>query len=78
MTKVRSTDAPLGVCRHLEEADVAHSFKVRPHRVGVQLERFGDLGGRQRLRGPGQLQVDRVASVVAECLEQLEARSGHA
>ena len=57
-----------------DEADIAHLVEMRPHRVGVQVERVGDLGGGQGLRRAGEFEVDRVARVVAERLEQGEAR----
>ena len=57
----------------LEQADVAHALEVGPHGVGVQAERLGDVGGRQRERRTGQLEVDRVAGVVAERLQHVEA-----
>ena len=42
------------------------------HRVGVQVERLGDLGRGLGPCGPGELEVDGVPGVVAQRLEQLE------
>ena len=73
---LRATDRALGVGDHVEQAHLAHPVEVRAHGVGVQPERVGDLRGGQRSGRAGQLEVDRVAGVVAERLEQLEPRRG--
>ena len=59
----------------IEQAGFAHPLEVGPHRVGVQAERFGDVGGGERPWRTSQLEVDRVAGVVTERLEQVELRS---
>ena len=59
---------------HLDQTEVAHPFEVRSHGVGVQVERLGDLGRGERSGRSRQLEVDGVAGVVAEGLEDLEAR----
>ena len=56
-----------------DEADVTHAFEMRPNRVRVQLDHVCNLGGGERLGRPREFQVDRVTSVVAERLEQVEA-----
>ena len=62
----------------VDEADVTHAFEVGPHRVGVEREQVGDLGGDQRSRCSGQFEVDRIARVIAECLEEIKlGRTGH-
>ena len=60
----------------LEQPDLAHALEVRPHGVGMQLERTGDVSRGQRPRRPGELEVDGVAGVVTERLEDLEPRRG--
>ncbi len=65
-------DRAAGVEVRLEQTDLAHALEVGPHRVGVQPQRLGDVRGGQRARGAGQLEVDGVAGVVAERLEQIE------
>jgi hypothetical protein len=59
-----------------EEAHVAHALEVGTDGVGVEVERLGDVGGGQRAGGARQLEVDRIARVVAERLEQVEAGRG--
>jgi len=59
---------------HVEQADVAHPLEMRADGVGVKTERFGDIGGGQRLRRANKLQVDGITSVVPERLQQVEAR----
>ena len=57
-----------------EQPDVAHALEVGPHRVGVEVEGLGHVG---RGEGPGrarQLEVDGVARVVAEGLQEVEPR----
>jgi hypothetical protein len=71
---LRSPDGALGVGDHLEQPDLPHPVEVRSHRVRVQAEGVGDLRGGERSGRPGELQVDRVARVVAERLQQLEPR----
>ena len=73
---LRTADGALGVGDHVEEAHLAHPIEVRAHGVGVEPERVGDLGGGQRGGRAGELEVDRVAGVVAERLQQLEPRRG--
>jgi hypothetical protein len=72
MLRATHRAARLGV--DAQQADVAHALEVRAHGVDVQVERLGHLGGRERQRRAGELQVDRVPGVVAESLEDVEAR----
>ncbi len=69
--------APGGVRAHVEEADVAHALEVRPHRVGVQPQRLGDVGRREGHGRSGELEIDRVAGVVAERLQDRQPAVGH-
>ena len=59
---------------HLEQAGLTHAFEVRSYGVGVQPERVGDVGRRERSRRAGEFEVDRVPRVVAQRLEQVELR----
>ena len=67
-------DGAAGLGVDAEEADVTHALEVGPHGVDVELEGVGDLGGGQRQRAAGQLEVDRVAGVVAEGLQHVQTR----
>jgi len=62
--------APTGL--DVEQPDVAHALEVRAHRVDVQVEDLGDVGGGQRQRRARQLEVDGVAGVVPERLQHVE------
>ena len=73
---LRAADRALGVGDDVEEPDLPHPLEVGAHGVRVQGEALGDLGGGERRRRAGQLEVDGVARVVAERLQQLEARRG--
>jgi hypothetical protein len=59
---------------HLQQPHVTHALEVGTHGVGVQAQTLGDVGGGERLRRPGQLEIDGVARVVAERLENIETR----
>ena len=72
---LRPADGAAVVALHVEQADVAHALEVRTHGVDVEPERLGDVGGGQRSCRSRQLEVDRVAGVVAERLQQIESRS---
>jgi hypothetical protein len=67
-----STDVTAAADLDIEQAGVAHALEVRSHRVGVQIERHRDVGSGERAWRPGEFEVDRVARVVAERLEQVE------
>ena len=56
----------------VNESDITHPFKMRPNRVRVKRKRVGDLGGDQRSGCSCQLEVDRVARVVAQRLQHIE------
>ena len=71
---LRATDVTASADLHLEQAGLTHAFEVWTHGVGVQPERLGDVGRRQRSRRAGEFEVDRVPRVVAERLEQVELR----
>ena len=75
---LRPPDVAAAADLDLEQADLAHALEVGAHGVGVQPERLGDLGGGERPRRAGELEVDRVAGVVAERLEQVELRRARA
>ena len=70
---LRTADIAAAADLDVEQTGLAHAFEVGAYGVGVQSERFGDVGGGQRSRRPGQLEVDRVPGVVAERLEQVES-----
>ena len=61
----------------VDEADVAHPLEMWAHGVGVEPQRVGDVGGRERAGRPRQLEIDRVARVVAERLEHVEVPGVH-
>jgi xanthine dehydrogenase molybdopterin-binding subunit B len=69
-----ATDAATALGLDDEEADVAHALEVGSHRVGVQVQRLGHVGGGERAGRASQLEVDGVAGVVAERLQQVEPR----
>ena len=71
---LRPADRSPVVALHRQEPDLAHALEMGPHGVDVQPEAVGDVGCRQGLRRPGQFEVDRVPGVVAQRLEQVEAR----
>ena len=71
---LRTTDITAPADFDVEQSGLAHPFEMRTYRVRMQGERLGDVGGGERLRRPGEFEVDRVACVVAECLEQVELR----
>ncbi len=76
---LRSADIAPATDFDVDEADVTHPVEVRANRVGVQRQGVGDLGGDQRARRPRQLEVDRVARVVTQGLEEIQlGRNGHA
>jgi len=56
----------------IEHADLAHPLQVGADRVRMQIERVGDVGGREGPRRTRQLQVDGVARVVTERLQHIE------
>jgi hypothetical protein len=58
----------------VEQPGLAHALQVGAHGVGMQVECLGDVGGGERTRRPREFEVDRVAGVVAERLEQIELR----
>ena len=70
---LRPAGATPRVALDRQQADLAHALEVGPHRVRVQVEALGDVGGRQRRCRPGQLEVDGVAGVVAERLQDGQA-----
>ena len=53
--------------------DLAHALEVRSHGVHVQAQHLGDVGGGQRSGRAGQLEVDGVAGVVPQRLEDVQA-----
>ena len=55
---------------HDQQADLAHLLQVEAHRVRVQVQALGDLGGRQRILGAGDLLVDGVAGRSASTLKR--------
>ena len=69
---LRPTDVAATPDGDIEQADVAHPLEVWADRVRVELERLGDVGGGQRPRRPGEFEVDRVARVVTQRLQQIE------
>ena len=68
---------PFGVRAHVEQAHLAHALEVRPHRVCVQPQRLRDVGRRERHRRSCELEIDRVAGVVAERLQDRQPAVGH-
>ena len=77
---LRATDLTPGIGGDVEQSDLPHALEVRPHRVRVESEGLGDLGRDQGPGRAGELEVDRVAGVVAEHLEEIQTRvraSGH-
>ena len=58
----------------IDQADVAHALEVGSHRVRVQIEGIGDLGGGAGPHRSGELEIDRIAGVVPERLQQVESR----
>jgi hypothetical protein len=60
-----------------KQANLTHPFEMRPDRVRMKRKRFRDLGGGLRHRRSGQLEINGVARVVAQGLEQIELRRGH-
>ena len=60
----------------VDQAGLAEAVEVEAHGVGVDAERLGEVLGRQRRGGARQLLVHRVAGVVAEGLEHLQAHRG--
>ncbi len=73
---LRPTDLAATTDLHRDEAGVAHAIEVRTHGVRVEFDHVGDLGGREWLGGPRQLEVDGVAGVVTQRLEEVESRLG--
>ena len=74
-----SAHATAGIGPYLEQANIAHPLEVGPHRVRVQVQRVGDVRSGQRKRGPSQFEIDGVAGVVAQGLEDgqsVGSRSG--
>jgi hypothetical protein len=71
---LRAAHGAAGIGDDLEQADLAHPLEVGPDRVGVEAEGVRDLRGGQGHRRARELEVDRVAGVVAERLEELQAR----
>ncbi len=59
----------------LEQAGVAQALEVQADGVRVQPERLGEVRGRARRRGSGQLPVERVAGLVAQGLQHLEVHA---
>ena len=71
---LRPADRALGVGDDLEQADLAHALEVGAHGVGCRPS-VSAISAVASGRGrAGQLEVDRVAGVVAERLQQLEPR----
>ena len=62
-------DHPLPAGLDLEQPGLPHPLQVGPDGVGVEIEGLGDLGGGQRRRRAGHLEVDGVPRVVAQGLE---------
>jgi hypothetical protein len=71
-----SADGAATIGPGVDQTDLAHALQVGANSVGVQPQRVGDLGGGERARRAGQLQVDRVAGVVPQRLEQVEPALG--
>src|SRR5262245_22916836 len=74
---LRPSDGPPGIGLYVQQADLAHPLQVGAHGVRVQVQRLGDLRRRQGPRRPRQLQVDRVARVLAQRLEDGEPGSSN-
>ena len=49
---LRAADFATRLGLDVDEADVADALEVRPHGVGVEPQRVGDVGGRERSRRP--------------------------
>jgi hypothetical protein len=62
----------------LHEPRLAEPVEVEPHGVGVQAQAVGELLGRERTGGGGQLAVHRVPRLVAKGLQhrQIHAVDG--
>ena len=69
-------DLTAGVDFDLEQTDLAQALEMRPHRVDVESETFGDLGSGEGTASDEQLEVHRVPRVVAQRLEHVERRHG--
>ena len=65
-----------GVHLHIEQPHVTHTLQMRPDGVGVQPQQISNVGRGARRRRPGDLQINGVTGVVAECLEDFEALHG--
>ncbi len=70
-------DPARAVGADVEQTDVAHPLEVGPDGVRVQRQGLSDVGRGQRPRRAGELEVDRVAGVVAERLEDRQPAVGH-
>ena len=68
---------PVASVRTSSRPDVAHALEVRPDGVRVEPQRLRDVGRRERHGRAGELEIDRVAGVVAERLEDRQPAVGH-
>ncbi len=69
---LRTADVTTTADLHVDQTGVTHPLQVRAHRVGVQRERFGDVGGGEWPSRSCEFEVDGVTRVVAECFEHVE------
>ena len=71
---LRSTDAAPLLSPHLEQPHLPHPLEMGPDGVDVKAKHIGDFGCGQGNWRAGQLQIDRIAGVVTEGLEDVQPR----